>query len=138
MARQKKYHYDRHVRLHEWLMKTAAWKSLSPQARVVLIEIYKRYDGSNNGRIVLSVREAARDCNISKDTAVREFKRLQERGFTELKTPGCFSRKVRHASEWLLTEHRDDVANEMPKKTFVRWRANPEHGPNSGTQRTFD
>ena len=114
--------YSPHVRIHAWVMRTPAWQSLTPKARVGLVEIAARYNGTNNGRIALSVREAADACNINKDTAAKAFKELIEKGFLVCKSPGGFSLKMRHATEWLWTEHRDDVTGDLPLKSFVHWR----------------
>jgi hypothetical protein len=111
-----------HVRIHAWVMRTTAWQSLTPKARVVLVEIAARYFGTNNGRIALSVRDAAEACNINKDTAGKAFQELIAKGFLVCKTPGGFTLKMRHATEWLWTEHRDDVSLALPLKTFVHWR----------------
>jgi DNA-binding MarR family transcriptional regulator len=120
--RRKRSKGEPHVRLHIWLLKQASWLSLSAPARVVLIQLMSRYNGSNNGRIGYSVRTAAKECRLSKTTASRAFKELTRNGFIECKIRGGFSRKVRHATEWLLTEFRDDVSGELAKKTFMRWR----------------
>jgi DNA-binding transcriptional MocR family regulator len=130
MRGSKKWKGERHVRLHLWLLESAAWRSLTPQARAVYVAIAQRYNGSNNGRIWLSVRDAAAECRISKNTIPRVFRELIDRGFIVRKTSGGFSRKVRHASEWLLTEYRDDVDNELPTKAFMRWRENQNAVPN--------
>lgn len=119
---KRKKFYEPHVRLHHWMLKSEAWKSLTTQSRAVLIEIYARYNGTNNARISLSAREAAQLCKISKDTATRSFRELQEKGFIALETPGSFDRKVPHAAEWRLTEHRDDLNNKMPSRDFMNWR----------------
>jgi DNA-binding transcriptional regulator YhcF (GntR family) len=105
-----------------WLLKSPAWLSLTAAERAVYIQLASRYNGSNNGKVAFSVRDAARECRISKDTAGRAYKALVAKGFIEVKTPGGFSRKVRHAAEWLLTEYRDDVSLEIPKKTFMHWK----------------
>lgn len=126
--RKGRRHYEPFLGLRIWLLKSDAWLSLRPAARAVYIQLARRYNGSNNGTLALSVRVAAKECRISKDTATQAFKDLTSAGFIELKTPGAFSRKVRHAAEWLLTEHRDDVAGEIPKRTFMRQK-NSEHGP---------
>ena len=113
--------WEAHVRLHIWLLRTAAWLSLTAAERAVYIQLASRYNGCNNGKVGFSVRDAAKECRISKNTAAHAFKALVRTGFIEIKTPGGFSRKVRHAAEWLLTEYRDDVSNELPKKAFMRW-----------------
>jgi len=89
-----------------------------------------RYYGSNNGQIALSVRDASENCKMSKNTASRAFKELQERGFIELRTPGAFSRKVRHANEWSLTEFRDDTTGKMATKAFMHWHQIQNAVPN--------
>lgn len=48
----------RHVRLYHWLMQSEAWRTLSPVAKALYLELAYRYNGANNGRIGLSVRDA--------------------------------------------------------------------------------
>jgi hypothetical protein len=64
-------------------------------------------DGTNNGRLGLSIRRADR-CNIARGTAQRAFVELQERGFIDC-MKGAFSRKAPHATEWRLTWWSCDV-----------------------------
>lgn len=121
----------RHVRLYHWLMNSEAWNSLTPQARSVYIELERRHNGSNNGEIRLSVREAAQKCRISKDTAARALRELQEKGFLHVGTPGAFSCKLKRSTEWILTQHK--LCGDPPTQDFMRWRAdNLKHGPKSG------
>jgi len=63
----------RHVRLHHWMMATPAWKRLNGNQRAIYVEMAARYNGSNNGRIHMSAREAAEAVNISKATAARDL-----------------------------------------------------------------
>ena len=115
----------RHVRLYHWLMQTAAWRSLDATARAIYVEIASRYGGpgSNNGRITYSVRDAAESLRIGKSTAGRALERLEERGFIVAMKKGAFSLKVRHASEWRLTEFPSDATNDgaLATKDFVHW-----------------
>jgi hypothetical protein len=111
----------RHVRLYHWMMQTAAWKSLTGNQRAIYVEIAARYDGSNNGRIPYSVREAAEAVHISKATAARNLIVLQERGFIAAMMKGAFNVKHRVATEWLLTEFNCDVTGALPWKEFARW-----------------
>lgn len=110
------------VRLDGFMLDSAAWCSLTPAERVVYVELRRRYNGKNNGLIALSVRDAADRCNINKDTARKALSRLQERGFTECVTPGGFSLKLRHATEWRLLDERCDKTGALPTKAFMRWR----------------
>jgi DNA-binding transcriptional regulator YhcF (GntR family) len=57
-------------------------------------------------------------------TAQRAFKELQDHGFIILAKRGAFSLKCRHATEWRLTEFRDDVTGDMATKDFARWAKN--------------
>jgi hypothetical protein len=79
MSKQPKE--SRHVRLYHWVMNSEAWRSLSPNARALYVEIAARYHGTNNGRIPFSVREAAEALHIGKNAAAAAFKELQDRGF---------------------------------------------------------
>src|SRR5918993_571309 len=60
-----------HVRLYRWMLDCPAYLSLSCQARAVLLEIARSHDGTNNGRLGLSVRRASERCNIARGTAQR-------------------------------------------------------------------
>lgn len=114
---------ERHVRLTHWMMGTAAWRSLDCVARCAYVELASRYrgPGSNNGRLPYSLREMAAALNVSKMTARRALQALQERGFIVETKRGAFSLKVRHATEWRLTDHACDVTGAMPTKEFARW-----------------
>ncbi len=114
-------HEGRHVRIYYWLMATPAWKSLSAQARVVFLELNWRYDGSNNGRIGLSIRDAAAACNIARNTAMRALRELEERGFIVCMRWGHFGLKTRLAAEWRLTCWNCDVTGDLVSKDFGRW-----------------
>jgi len=113
----------RHVRLYYWLMETPAWKSLNGNQRSIYIEMAARYagEGSNNGRIPYSIRQAAESLRIGKSTAARDLRVLQERGFIVQMTKGAFSLKLRHATEWRLTEFGCDVTHQSASKDFVHW-----------------
>ena len=57
--------------------------SLTCPARAILIEIARGHDGTNNGRLGLSIRRASERCNIARGTAQRALAELQERGFID-------------------------------------------------------
>ena len=96
--RRRRRRFDPHVRLHLWLLNSEAWRSLTAAARALYVQIAARYNGSNNGAMGCSVRNAAEECRISKNIAFRAFKELIQTGFIGLKTPCAFSRKVRHGA----------------------------------------
>jgi DNA-binding transcriptional MocR family regulator len=120
--KQEKRKADRHVRLYHWLMRSAAWKNLPAISRALYAELAKHYNGSNNGRIGYSVREAADDLQVALNTANKHFHILTERGFIEPTKKGAFSLKERQATEWRLTEFTCDVSGMAPTKDFMRWQ----------------
>lgn len=118
------------VQLPHFLLECAAWRSLSSQEQAAYLAIAMAYNGSNNGRLAVSVRQVAERANVNKDTASRCLVRLQEKGLIEQTSPGGFTRKVRHAAEWRLTLYRCDRTNTPPLKPFMRWRPEiADHGP---------
>jgi DNA-binding transcriptional MocR family regulator len=128
----------RYVTLREYVLVTAAWQSLDCVARCLYVEIATRYRGpnSNNGKIPYSVREAATALRISKDTANRALRDLQDRGFLIATKDSGFNLKGRASREWILTEFSDDRSGKHvePTKEFTRWTApNSFNGTTSGT-----
>jgi AraC-like DNA-binding protein len=124
---------QRHLRLYHWFTGSPAWRALKPVERTLYVELCQRYNGSNNGRLGLSVRDAAEALHVSKSTAARAFRTLVERGFIDTVRRGHFDRKKRHASEWRLTEHKCDVTGEVASKRFMRWSREEKAGPSGGT-----
>jgi hypothetical protein len=125
----------RYVMLFHWMLNSEAWKDLSANARVIYLEISKRYNGSNNGFIHYSVREAARDVKIGHATAKRAFDQLIEHGFIVAEQRGDFHWKIditgerrRPATEWRLTCYDNDRATEFAEKLatkeFMKWQKN--------------
>ena len=125
--------HAKHVRLYGSMMDSAAWRNLPPTARCVWLELKRRYNGSNNGEIPLSCREAAKLVNVSKDTAARALRMLQERGFAKIGRPSGFNVKIRLSTRWILTD--EPLGDCRPTNEWRDWRPgkNLEHGPMSGT-----
>ena len=82
---------DRFVMLDHWLLESEAWRALSPGASRLLIEVWARHNGQNNGHISYSVREAAELLGVSKDTASKWFHELEAKGFLKARQRGAFS-----------------------------------------------
>jgi hypothetical protein len=59
----------RHVRLYHYMTESPAWNNLGAVARAIYCEISKRYNGTNNGFIVYSIRQAADELKIGTSTA---------------------------------------------------------------------
>ena len=123
----------RFVKLEHWFLGTPAWQSLQPAPRVLYVALAQRYNGSNNGEISMSVREAARLLHIAKDTATKAFRELEYKGFIKCRKCGSFNYKLRHASIWILTEH--PLPGDFATKEFASWRPeNSKDGPNPMTR----
>lgn len=111
----------KHVRLHRWMMESAAWRSLSVGPRALLVELYALYNGQNNGDLFLSATEAGKRLSVGKSTAHRWFAELEERGFIRARQRGAFNQKVRHATTWILPEF--NFAGQSATKDFMRWQS---------------
>ena len=123
----------RFVKLDHWLLKTAAWKALPPACRSLYVALSQRFNGSNNGEISMSVREAASELHIAKDTATKSFHELEDKGFIRRNVCGSFNWKTKHATTWILTEH--PRGDKLPTKEFMSWTPqNSIVGPKRGTR----
>lgn len=108
------------VRLDNFLLKTAAWNDLKPDARALYIVLKSIFSGINNGHIFLSVRRAGEKINRHKDTASKAFKELESHGFIKPRQKGAFDYKKRHATEWILTEH--EYNGQKATKDYLHWQ----------------
>ena len=111
----------KHVRLYWWLLECEAWKSLKLCARALLVELYKLHNGTNNGELFLSIRDAARILRVAPNTAGKAFHELENKGFIRAHQRGSFKWKTRHATTWILTEY--DYANQTRTREFMSWNA---------------
>jgi len=114
---------ERFVSLPHYMIQSPAWRSLSTVSRSVFVELAAIYNGSNNGRIALSARDAAEAVGSSKDTAARAFTELIAKGFIERRSRGHFDRKSPHASEYCLTLYPCDRTGTRASKAFMHWNA---------------
>lgn len=126
------------VQLHYYVMDSAAYRALKSGPRALLLEIIRRYNGSNNGTIGLGVRQAAAALNITdKDTANVYFKALEAHGFIKAISRGGFNMKdpsSRRASEWAITWER--VGDQPPTKEFMKWTPEEKCGPEKSVVRS--
>jgi hypothetical protein len=110
-------------------MTTPAWRGLNCYARAGYLELSMRYGGpgSNNGRIPYSVREMAKNLNISPPTAQRRvFKELKDHGFIIETKRGRYGKKRSYASEWRLTEFQCDATGELPTHAYRHWQGSAQ------------
>ncbi len=114
----------RHVQLPEYLQATEAWATLKPGPRALYIELKRRFNGSNNGRIILSHRDAAKALNVHRNTVGPWFMELEERGFI-FQTRGAYlgPSGVGLAALWAMDE-LPTVDEKRPQFRFRQWREN--------------
>jgi hypothetical protein len=115
------------VQLHFWFMKCPAWATLKPGPRALYLELKRRFNGSNNGRLTLSHREAAAALNVHRNTIGPWFDELRERGFIRETRGHCLGPSgIGETSQWALEEEPTDDMR-TPPKSFMRWA--PEQNP---------
>jgi hypothetical protein len=88
--------------LTHFLLGSTAWKSLKAIQRALFVEVAQRWNGYNNGRIGLGVRDAAEAVHARVNTVCHAFDVLQERGFLELMQDASFRQK-KLVREWRVT-----------------------------------
>jgi DNA-binding transcriptional MocR family regulator len=131
MSTRKPYRHPkkgtgRHVQLPEWLQASEAWRTMKPGPRALYIELKRRYNGRNNGNIILSHRQAAEALAVHRNTVGAWFEELEARGFIWMaQGPYLGPSGIGQASVWGLTE---EMTQDMKpaRKTFMAWRENQE------------
>lgn len=109
------------IMLRHDMLRSPAFRSLFPPARAIYLEILNRYNGMNNSDIPLSCREAAELCRISKGTATRAMKELQEAGFIRIGKAAGFNMKKRTSTRWTLT-HEAIAGQYAPTNEWRNWK----------------
>lgn len=90
------------VMLYRHYTNSPAYKDLKPPAKVLLLEFLEIcFPQERNGRLSISVNNAAKKLNISKPTAIKAFTELVEHGFIVLTNGERW--QERKAREWRLT-----------------------------------
>jgi hypothetical protein len=98
---------SRFARLDHRLLESAAYRSLSPNARSLLVELTMIDNGSNNGKLWLSRSDAAARMGLADEKAAgAAFRELQHMGFIEMTQDAHFKVKASEAPRarcWRLT-----------------------------------
>jgi len=112
--------YERFIALPHFMLKSHAWARLSPNGKALLLDVWSRHNGRNNGQISYAVREAI-SIGLSKDQASRAFRELQELGFLVVQQDSAFTLKTKDARLWLITaEASGDDGRTPATKAFMR------------------
>src|SRR5437773_11628799 len=122
-SRFKRKGKSKFLMIEGYIVRSPAWRTLTPNDKAAYLELKWRHDGLNNGRIGLGCRELAEALQSSKDTARRSLESLMEKGFLAKAKPSGFNVKNRSATEWRLTEYPCDVSGHLATKDFMRWQS---------------
>lgn len=128
--------HQRFIGLPHYMLNSPAWKTMSPNAKALLLAVWRRHNGINNGEISYAVDEAA-EIGMSSSVAARAFVELQDRGFLKVARQSSFNLKNKLARTWILTAER--YRGEPPTRDFMKWQPpkrttkKTEHGPPGGT-----
>lgn len=115
----------RHVQLTEKFQTTHAWSTLKPGPRALYVELKRRHNGQNNGRILMSVREAATLLNVHRNTVPAYFRDLEDRHLVRQTREGYLGAEGHGiASTWRLAE-LPTAAGAPPDLRYLSWEPEP-------------
>lgn len=118
------------TKLTREILDTPAWRALPSSAQALYPWLRFEWRGAqanNNGRLRLSVAQAATAMGVNKDTAARAFHSLQEKGFLVVTTPARLGISGdAKGSEYELTEI-SLPGQGRPRRLFVEWRAGHDY-----------
>ena len=121
------------IRLHRGVTNSAAWKALACEAKCLVLLVWERHDGANNGVIPLSHREARLALGIGNTKTTRAFRDAQEHGFLIERAKGSFEWKMGagqgRSTEWeITTEPCDGKPAERLYRDWKKQNAAPGVG----------
>ena len=107
---------------------TPAWRALRLSAQALFPWLLMEFKGdkyNNNGKISLSVRQAAERMGVARDTAAKAFRDLQAKGFIVVKK-GASLGVVGHGKcpEYEITSI--DTLHEKASKLYLEWSGDKE------------
>lgn len=116
--------------IHLSTIETPAWVALTCQAKALYILLLMEWKGpkaNNNGRIQLSVRQAAEKLGIGINTAARAFHELQAHGFIVVKQSAKLGVKgYATAPEYEITEIAMP-GHQEGRKLFKDWQEGADY-----------
>ena len=116
--------------IYHWEMDLPAYRHLSAYGRALVVEFRRKFNGSNNGDIAMSAREAARLLGCCKNTAFKVLRELEEKGWTRPAKTGSFhlksdaaGRAYRAATTWRITNQPIGLGVDTPAtKEYAIWK----------------
>ena len=127
---------EHHVRLYRHELESPAYRSLSTDARALLIEMRAFYVGAEN-RVFMSRRNIEKRLGVGRWRAEKARDELLDRGFIRLIEPASFQRKVPHAPVYVLTNEPDNPNRDgaVARKDYMRW--DPSEKKSTGSVTNF-
>jgi hypothetical protein len=110
------------IGLPHWVYDSKAWGELSGNEQAVLLAVWRRWNGSNNGQIVFSTQNAGDAIRASERTGGRALKRLIEIGFLRVVRDATF--RSEEARPFLLTTLPNWIGGPATKE-FANWNGRP-------------
>lgn len=123
-GRSKKTPDDYFVQLYKTFLQEPAWLSLPMGARVLYIAVKSYYNGTNNGELFMSVRDAAALIGCTPRSAHRWFQELIDKGFLRRSGGGSLGADGKGEAQcWRLTEigHRNHNIVYQPSREYKQW-----------------
>lgn len=110
------------IKIEHELMRCPAWLALSIASTVLLLEVWSKHNGRNNGEITYSCREARERFGFGLTRAVASFAELQDKGFIVAMRRGSFNTKTgeHRGTSWRLTMEPFD--GKPPTRDYLAWR----------------
>jgi DNA-binding MarR family transcriptional regulator len=109
------------IKLDRDLIATDAWQALTAGEIALLIHLWSKHNGKNNGALRCGVREIEHRFGCSSKTAVSLLRGLQDKGFVARTARGAFNQKTGsgRASRWRLTTEPWNGSD--PTREFLSW-----------------
>lgn len=109
-----------HARIYDRWRKLPAYRLLSCTARSLLVEFLMDYREGKNGRLKLSIRQAAKALNVGKQSAATALTELEKAGWITVQKLGALG-GGNAPTEYALTMYDNDVTGEEATWAFERW-----------------
>jgi hypothetical protein len=111
-----KHHGPNFIQLPHHVKRSTSYHGLGYIARLLLIELIDRYNGSNNGFIALGVREAAYEIGCSQGSISNALRELDDADLARPTQVGAW--RGRHATEWRLTWKVCNKTGQLPRNQW--------------------
>jgi hypothetical protein len=105
------------------VLDSAAWKAMSPSARIVYIAIKRNYNhqANNNGRLYLAGRNGAKATGLSPNTVWRCVRELIHYGFAVVTRSATLGTNGHGRPTALRLTEMGTRADPLPTRDFLKW-----------------